>query len=197
MSTSARSTRRSGPARRDKIRAALGLGVLVTALPMGTLAYWTDSVTVTGATFSAGTMDLKVNNLDNAVDFSTISLANMAPGNTSAGVLTVRNAGTVPLTYTTTGAVTNADGKGLGTALVAKITGDAATTGTAPTKTCAGAALAGTGTSLSGGVINTARPLAPGASETVCVQVTLPANAPSALQGATTNLTLTFNGTST
>lgn len=187
---------RAPSSRRERARALLGLGVLVVALPMGTLAAWTDSVTVTGATFSAGTMDLKVNNGDSAVDFSTLSLANMAPGYTTAGVLTVRNAGTVPLTYTVAGTVSNTDAKGLGAALVVKYTADGAVTGSGNARTCAGTALGGWSTSLSGTVLATARPLAVGASETICVQATLPTTAPSSLQGATSTATLTFSGTS-
>lgn len=191
-----RGRRRRSPWTSDGLRAALGLGVVLGAGVVGTHAYWTDSVTVVGATFSTGTIDLKVNNLDANVDFSTINLAGMVPGNSTAGVLTVKNAGTAPLKYTATSTATNADGKGLAAALTVKVTGDATTTGAAPAKTCAGSALAGTGTALSGSVVSTGRLLAPGASETLCVQVTLPATAPSALQAATTTATLTFSGTS-
>lgn len=179
-----------------RLRAALSLGVVVSASVMGTHAYWTDSVSVLGATFSTGTLDLQVNNLDAAVDFSTISLAGMVPGNTTAGVLTVKNAGTVPLKYTATSAATNADGKGLGAALIAKVTGASATTGSGAARTCAGTTLTGTGTSLNGAIISTGRTLAVGGTETICVQVTLSATAPSALQAATTTATLTFTGTS-
>lgn len=179
-----------------RLRAALGLGVVLSAGVMGTHAYWTDSVSVQGATFSTGALDLQVNNLDAAVDFSTISLAGMVPGNTTAGVLTVKNAGTVPLKYTATSAATNADGKGLGAALAAKITGASSVTGSGASRTCGGSALPGTGTSLNGSIISTGRTLAVGATETLCVQVTLSATAPSALQAATTTATLSFNGTS-
>lgn len=163
---------------------------------VGTQAAWTDSVDVVGATFSTGSIDLKVDNLDAAVPFTTINLSGMVPGNSTAGVLTVKNAGTAPLKYTASSGVTNADGKGLGTALVVKVSGDGTTSGSTPAKTCTGPALPGTGTTLAGGLVSTGRQLAPGASETICVQVTLPASAPSALQSATTTATLTFNATS-
>lgn len=179
-----------------KVRAALGLGVLLSAGTLGTHAYWTDAVSVTGATFSTGTIDLKVDNLDAGVDFSTLSLAGMVPGSSTAGVLTVKNAGTAPLKYTASSTATNGDGKNLAGALVVKVTGDSATTGAAGARTCAGSALASSGTTLTGSLIGTGRQLAAGAAETVCVQVTLPATAPSALQGATTTATLTFSGTS-
>lgn len=182
--------------RSERLRAALALGLLAPFTCAGTLAAWTDSVTVTGSTFSAGRIDLKVNGGDSNVAFTTINLAAMVPGNTTAGVLTVSNAGTAPLKYTASAATTNADGKGLGALLVAKVTGDATTTGSAPAKTCAGAALAGTGTALDANLVTTSRTLAAGASETLCVMVTLPSTAPSSVQGATTDATFTFSGTS-
>src|SRR5262245_51518747 len=95
---------RPGPARlrSPRLRAALALGVVVALGSVGTLAAWTDQVTVTGATFSAGTIDLKVNGQDSNVSFTTMSLSNMVPGNSTAGVLTVSNSGSAPLRYTAT-----------------------------------------------------------------------------------------------
>jgi alternate signal-mediated exported protein len=206
MTESGTPSSKQAPERRDwrrtsvfasaRLRAALGLGVVLSVGVVGTHAFWTDSATVVGATFSTGTIDLKVNNLDNNVPFTSISFASMVPGNSTSGVLTVKNAGTAPLKYTATSTATNADGKNLAAGLVVKVTGDATTSGTSPATTCAAAALGGTGASLTGSLVATGRLLAPGASETLCVQVTLPAAAPSALQGATTTATLTFFGTS-
>lgn len=177
-----------------RLRAAIGLGVVLGAGVVSTHAFWTDAVTVTGASFSTGAIDLQVNGQDSGVDLTSINLSGMVPGNSTAAVLTVSNVGTTKLKYTATSTATN-DGKNLAAALVVKITGDTATTGSAPGKTCAGTALTGAGTSLSGSVVSTGRLLNVGASERLCVQVTLPATAASSLQSATTNATLTFNGT--
>jgi hypothetical protein len=163
----------------------LSLGVV------GTHAYWNPNITVLGATIKSGSIDLKVNGLDGTVAFSTLALTGMTPGTTAAGVLTVSNTGLSPLKYTATSTASNT-ANGLAAALVVKVTGDAS----APAKTCTGATLAGTGTSLNGSVVSTGRRLAAGASETLCVQVTLPSTAPSSLQGATTVATLTFSATS-
>lgn len=178
-----------------RARAALGLGAVLLVGVNGTYALWSDTVPVSGATISSGTLDLKVNTLDAVPAYTDLNLSGMVPGNTVAGILTVRNAGTIPLTYYATAAATNADGKGLGAALVAKLTGDAAVTGTAPARTCAGAGLASTGTTFAGNLVGapaTPRPLAVGVSETLCVQATLPTTAASSLQGATTTVSLTF-----
>jgi predicted ribosomally synthesized peptide with SipW-like signal peptide len=191
-----RRRRRRNALASTRTQAALGLGVLLCAGTLATHAYWTDAVTVTGSSFSTGTIDLQVNNADSAADFSTVNLSGMVPGSTTAGVLTVKDNGTAALKYTATATATNADGKNLAAALVVKVTADTAVTGTGSARTCAGTALAGTGTALTGNLVSTGRLLAAGASEKLCVQVTLPATAASALQGATTTATLTFNGTS-
>ncbi|RNL62961.1 hypothetical protein EFK50_14650 [Nocardioides marmoriginsengisoli] len=191
-----RGTRRRCRLASRRLRATLGLGLALSLGVLGTRASWTDEVTVVGATFTAGTIDLKVNGGDTNVTLPAHVLAGMVPGSSAAGVLTVSNAGTAPLKYSATSAATNADGKNLAGALVVKVTGAAAATGTSPTRTCPGATLAGTGASLNGALVATRRLLAAGASETLCVEVLLPAAAPSALQGATTSATFTFSGTS-
>ena len=47
--------------RSARVRAALSLGVVATVGATGTFAYWTDSVTIAGATFTAASIDLQVN----------------------------------------------------------------------------------------------------------------------------------------
>lgn len=179
-----------------RVRAALGLGVVLSGFVTGTFAYWTDSATVSGTTFSSGTIDLKVNNLDAVTGYTTLTLTTMVPGNSVAGVLTIRNGGTAPLKYTALTTATDTDGKNLRGNLTVRVTGAASVTGTSPSMTCGGTTLSGSGTTLNSSLISTARQLAAGASETLCVQVSLGAAASTALQGATTNVVFTFNGTS-
>lgn len=179
-----------------RVRAALGLGVVLSAFVTGTFAYWSDAVAVSGARFTAGTIDLKVNNLDTVTGYTTLNISAMVPGNSMAGVLTIRNSGTAPLKYTAVTTATNADGKNLRGNLVVKVTGAATATGTAPSMTCSGTALVGSATTLNGSLLSTSRMLAAGASETVCVQISLGTTAPNTLQGATTDVVFTFNATS-
>lgn len=179
-----------------RVRAALGLGVVLSGFVTGTFAYWTDSATLSGATFSTGTIDLKVNNLDTVTGYTSMNLSSMVPGNTVAGVLTIKNNGTAPLKYTALTTATDADGKNLRGNLTVKVTGAASVTGSSPAMTCGGTTLTGSQATLNGSLISTARQLAAGASETVCVQVSLGAAAATALQGATTNVVFTFNATS-
>lgn len=185
-----------GALRSARFRAVLGLAVVLALATPGTYAHWTDEVQVSGTTITSGTLDLRVDGQDQVTGYTSLDIAPMVPGNSTAAVLTIRNSGTAPLKYTASSSATNVDGKSLGAALVVKVTGDATTTGTTPATTCAGAALPGTATSLDAPMLSGGRLLAPEASEKVCVQITLPPDAAPALQGATTTIGMTFTGTS-
>ncbi len=66
-----------------RVRAMLSLGVALGVGAVGTFASWTDDVTVTGTTFTAGTLDLLVNGGDPPAAYTTLNVAsNMVPGNT-------------------------------------------------------------------------------------------------------------------
>jgi predicted ribosomally synthesized peptide with SipW-like signal peptide len=177
-------------------RVLLSTGLLFGIGSAGTFAHWTDQVTVTGITFTAGTIDLKVNNQDTVTGYTTLNISNMVPGNSVAGVLSVKNAGTAPLKYTAVSAATNGDSKNLRGGLTVKVTGDSSVTGSSPSATCNGSSLSGTGSALNSGLVTTGRLLTANASENLCVQVTLPSSASTSLQGATTDVTVTFTGTS-
>ena len=180
-----------------RVKALLGLGVLaLVANTSETFAFWTDDATVNGTTLSAGTIDLRVNGQDAISAYTSLDLTTMVPGSSTAAVLTVKNSGTASLKYTATTSASNEDNKGLGAALVVKVTGDPSVSGSAPSASCAGSALAGSGSGLNGTLVGTGRLLAAGATEPICVQISLPAAAPASLQGATTTVALTFTGTS-
>lgn len=171
------------------MRLLLSLGVLLVVAVPGTQAAWTDPVAGT-ATIQSGTVDLKVQNGDTVTTYTAMNLSTLEPGDTTAGVLTVKNAGTAPVNYYVDASVTNADGKGLGASLTAKVTADASASGS----TCPGAALSGTGTSFASSLVGSSaapRTLTGGASETLCIQAKLP-DGGSALS-ASTNISFTFN----
>ena len=188
------------------LRALLSLGMVVGLGATGTYAYWTDQAVITGTTITAGTIDLQASTngttfADNPSDFTTMTVSSMVPGDTTAAVLTIKNNGTAPLNYSATSVGLNGDTKSLATALTVKITLDTTTSGGGRAVTCGGTAIAGSGTTIGLTATNllssaTPRTLAAGATEKLCIQVGLPINANTSLQGATTNLTFTFNGTS-
>ena len=108
----------------------------------GTFAFWTGSATIPGVTIHSGSVDLKVNGVDNDTTYTSLSVSGLTPGGSTAGVLTVHNGGTAPFTYFVDAAASNPDGKGLGAVLAVKVTGAATVTGSGTARTCSGAALA-------------------------------------------------------
>jgi len=175
--------------RSARVRAALSLGVVLGFGSVSTFAYWTDQATVHGGTFTAGNLDIKVG--DPSVDndppaFTTdFAMSNMVPGNTKDASLKVSNAGSVAFTYTVTASATNA-GAGadqLGAAIRLTVYAGA----------CGGTAVA---TNVAPSALNISRPaMAANGSETLCFRATLPSDANTALQGKTTQITLTLLAT--
>ena len=92
--------RRGSRLRSPRLRALLGLGLVSVLGATGTFAAWTDNAVVTGTTFTSGTIDLRVDNQDSLPAYTSLNLATMVPGNSTAAVLTIKNNGTAPLKYT-------------------------------------------------------------------------------------------------
>ncbi|MGA8987301.1 SipW-dependent-type signal peptide-containing protein [Aeromicrobium sp.] len=215
--------------RSTRARAVLSLGVVLALGSTGTMAYWTDSATISGVTFTSGTLDLAVNNNTGGTgsDGSTVgtggstaqtslSMTAMAPGNTSAQLLTIKNPGTAPLKWTAAGGLTGtnaaafaAGGPSSSSALrisVFSFAGAAAKTGTGNSVTCSGGtALASSvqlTTNTSGSIVSTGQPVTPagglaaGGSVNLCVQVDFDSAASTSLQSLTVNGVLTFSATS-
>jgi len=193
--------------RSTRVRAALGLGIVVALGTTGTFAFWTDSVTVSGTTFTSGTLDLQVNNSDAVSNAAgTLSMTNMAPGATSAQILTVKNNGNIPLKWTLAGQLTGGTDDALfsSNSAISVTIKTGTITGSGNSATCGGTVLAGPTvlTTSSANLIATPQPTTPGsglgAAGTVplCFQVTFSASAPTALQTKTTKANFTFTGTS-
>ncbi len=177
------------------LRLLLSLGVILGVGSTATAATWIDPVAVSGTTIGTANVDLQVQGLNTVTNYSGLTMTNLAAGLSTAGVLTVRNNGNVPLRYYVDASATNPDGKGLATALEVKVTSNGATSGTLPNRTCANGALAGTASSFTSSFVGSAaspRSLAAGASETLCIQAGLPSTAPTTLQTASTAVSFSF-----
>jgi predicted ribosomally synthesized peptide with SipW-like signal peptide len=188
--------------RSARLRAVLSLGVLVGVGVTGTFAFWTDDVAISGTSLTAGTLDLQVNGAD-AATTTTLSMADMVPGSSSAEVLTVENNGTAPLKYAMTGGLTGTDAAAFSAATALKLTVVVGGTksGTGNSSTCTGGTAtlgpAALTTTTSTPIIGTGRgPLAASGTEALCFQVTLDPTAPSTLQGKSATATFTVTGTS-
>lgn len=173
---------------------AVAVAVLLGATGgLGTLAYWNDVETLSGATVTAGSLDLVVRDGGGvAVDrWDQLTLANMAPGESVAATLTVRNAGTTPFTVGV-----NAAGSGglLAAVDVALVAGVAPTLPTPypRTQTCSGAVDKGLRDSPSWTVPGT---IPPGGSVQLCVRLSLRASADNTLQGQAVVPTFTLTAT--
>lgn len=188
--------------RNVRVRALLSLGLVLGLGAVGTLAAWTDNATAT-ATFTAGSMDLKLRQVSpsgtaaDSVALTSLGMTTMYPGVSKAALIEVANSGTIPLGYSIAGSATPATG--LGAALtVSTYAGGTATnssTGT-PTGTCSGTLIGTANLPLVGTLLAApGRTLAAGATEQLCVRISLPTTADTAAQGTSTNAVLTFTGT--
>lgn len=204
-----------------KVRAILGLGMMLGVAQLGTLASWSDTATVASGNFQTGTLDLKVG--EAAADqlagqttqpwtHASLAMGNMTPGESVARLINIQNAGSVALKYTPTLAATNNDltnNDGLKITVVrltqpvtSTMTNELTNTGNEAAGTRAGACPT-TGASTLLNSINPPAAASPtnlhaqetltaGQKATYCVLVKLPASAPNSLQGKTTSLNFVF-----
>ncbi|WP_309108612.1 SipW-dependent-type signal peptide-containing protein [Arthrobacter sp.] len=177
-----------------RLKALLSLGMVLGLGAVGTLAAWTDESTAT-ASFSAGTLDLKLGALPegpftDSVALTSLDMAAMYPGASKAGMVSVSNSGTVPLSYTLTGTGTGT----LGAALKVSVYVGGMATNVASTGTCSGTLLGTADLPLAGTLISSARTLPATSVESLCLVVKLPSTAENTLQGTTSTATFAFTG---
>jgi predicted ribosomally synthesized peptide with SipW-like signal peptide len=197
----ARRTSRGGLLSSVRLRALLSLGVALGLGAVGTFAFWTDDVVISGSTFTAGTLDLQVND-SNAYATTTLGMSAMVPGNSSAQLLTIKNNGTAPLKYTMTGGLTGTDAALYNSTatLTLTIRAGGSVAGSGSAATCTGGSSiysAALTNSTATAIIATRRgPLVAASTEALCFQVTFDAGASTTLQGKTATATFTATGTS-
>jgi spore coat-associated protein N len=178
-------------------RVVLGVGALsvafVGAAGLASSALFTSTDSSTGNSFTTGTVVL-----NSGGGAAVFTVSGMAPGDVTYGKVPVANDGSLQLRYAMTSSSSNADSKGLASAMTTKVVPIASNA------TCNAAAISG-GTAIYSGALSGAafgdpaagaqtgdRTLAANASEALCVQVTLPTASGNAYQAATTSTSLTF-----
>ncbi|WP_341230561.1 TasA family protein [Nocardioides salarius] len=187
---------RGGWTRRRPLQAFVVAGALLLGVTsgLGTLAYWNDVETVTGGTVTAGSLDLTVEDTNGVAvgQWNQLTLATIAPGESVAAALTVRNVGTTPFTVAVAASGT---GLLLPAVDVAVASGVAPVT-TSPTyprgQTCGVAIdrpLSGSPTWDVAGTVQ------PGGSVQVCVRLALRVTADNTLQGKTITPSFTLTAT--
>lgn len=182
-----------------QVKAILSMGILVGLGSVSTLAAWTGTATATSS-ITAAKVSLGVGATASGATAESytvpVSSVNWYPGASAAAVVVVRNTSSVALPYSIKGSITESGGVELGKAMQVQVKTGSTVSGTAPSATCSGTATImdkEAGTAFGEAVkVST---LAAGASETLCVQYSLPATAANNLQGAATKLDLVFTGT--
>ena len=182
-----------------QVKAILSMGILVGLGGVSTLAAWTGTATATSS-ITAAKVSLGVGATASSATSESytvpVSSVNWYPGASAAAVVVVKNTSTVALPYAIKGSVTDSGGVELGKAMQVLVKTGSTVSGTAPNATCSGGTTLVTKAAGSAFGADAVRPvLAADASETLCVQYSLPVNAANNLQGATTKLDLVFTGT--
>ena len=204
----------SDPARRlgsavprpERVRLVTGLFIVALCV-LGTTsvvtgAFFTDTQSITGNTFTTGTVKLGT-----SPTTAALTLSGMAPGDVVTAPITVSNSGTLSERYSVLSTTDATDANFLAAQLQLTIK-----TGVT---TCTTAGFGATGTSVYGaGVLGSTagtkaigdaaqgaqagdRTLAAAASEVLCAQVTLPAATGNPYQNKTTTATLRFDSEQT
>ncbi len=197
-------SRRAQRQRTGRIRAVLALGTVLGLGAVGTMAYWTDTATMSTGSLSAGELDIGLDDtfLDGAggsYPNSSIAVPSLVPGESIAFTVKVNNRGTTPLTYTAaatasgalatlnTAPVTSANRLQWNVFVSGSATNSGSEAGGDRLGTCSGsqtyapAVLGGASTT----VIGTAQTIATGGSQNICIRVSLPTAAPNELQNTT------------
>jgi predicted ribosomally synthesized peptide with SipW-like signal peptide len=186
-----------------RARIALVAGVVLALGAAPAWASWSAQQSVPSQKFDLGTLELQVNGQTGTAAVDGLSLSNMAPTDAVAGLVTMKNSGTVPLSYWPTIVGSNADGKAMANYLTINVKVGGTVAGSSPAQTCSGGSTpSGAATKLSttskvlayGATAAARKQLLPGTSEVLCVQLSLDATAPSSLQGGSTTVTITANG---
>lgn len=166
---------------------------------LGTQAYWNDTATVAGQTVTSGSLDLTVDGQQGnptTYSWTSLSMTDMAPGESKAGTITLGNAGSTPFTVSAT-AVASGNLDPHVTARV--VPGGAATSdSTYPRQEiCTGGTETFNDTLGNSGktVIASTATVAPGGTLVLCVSLTLATNAPNSMQGKSYTPVFTFTAT--
>lgn len=158
-------------------------------------AAWAAQATVSGTTVSAGTLDLRFDGGNAAGSGAayaktlTLPVTTLTPGESAAFQLTVQNGGSTRFAYAALASAANSGALGLRV-----FTGTATTQSTAYPRTgsCSGAAIGGQLALTTAGqsALTAARALAPGASETLCLVVSVQSTAPPSLANTAQSIVL-------
>ncbi|WP_238422840.1 SipW-dependent-type signal peptide-containing protein [Gordonia sp. 'Campus'] len=179
--------------RSARVRAVLSVGIVLGLGSVGTLAAWSATTTTTSGTFTVGSVDLYLNNSPTSSSITVPLGAALLPNNSAAVLITVRNRGVSPGTYTTKVNANNVTAQSLRLRVVANATvsGTSCSTGAGTTPLVDNQIVS---TTVSTFLTQRGPLAATSGSETLCMQFSLPNDAANSLQGASTTVVFTFDG---
>ncbi|MDH3021647.1 hypothetical protein BJF87_05275 [Gordonia sp. CNJ-863] len=177
--------------RSTRVRAVLACGIVFGLGTVGTMAAWSATNTTTSGTFTTGSVDLWLNDV-NATTTAPLTIplgSSLLPGQSGAVIINVQNRGISAGNYTTQARATNAAGQAVRLSIV--VGGSVSGSTCMGTPSVSNLALTATNVSLLG----TRGPLAAtSGSDSLCLQFTLPTSAPNAVQSTTGTVIFTFTG---
>ncbi|MDH3007066.1 MULTISPECIES: SipW-dependent-type signal peptide-containing protein [Gordonia] len=178
--------------RSTRVRAVLACGIVFGLGTVGTMAAWSATNTTTSGTFTTGSVDLWLNNV-NATTTAPLALnlgTGVLPGQSRAVMINVQNRGPSAAMYTTTirGATEGARAMTLSVAVGGSVSGNTCTA--SPVLT--GQAITASATPILG---NRGELAATTGTDPLCMQLTLPTAAANTLQSAPVTVVVTFTGT--
>lgn len=182
--------------RRRPLRVLVLAGALLLGATggLGTLAYWNDVETVSGGTVAAGSLDLTVQDSRGVAvgQWDQLALKDLAPGESVAAALTIRNVGTTPFTVAVAASGAGELLPAVDVAVAPGVAPSASTSGYPRAQAC-------------GVAIDRALSAAPswelpesvpaGGSVQLCVRLALRSSAQNSLQGKTITPTFTLTAT--
>ncbi len=197
-----------------RTRALVSLGALSLLGVSSTMAYWTDTATITTPTLQSGKLDLTagpttgaenlVGTGPNSWSMTAFTLADIVPGESVSKTIVVRNSGTAALTFNGVLTSTTNDLASGTTGLLVQVYDNstaAAATGSQATGNRAGACSGGTQvysqyvtTTSTTKLFTTPVALTTtGSTRNLCLRAELSTSAPNTMQGKSTSLTLALD----
>jgi len=193
-----------------RARAIASLGMVFGLGAVGTMAAWSDTATATTGMFSTSAVNIKMtlNNDRPTHQFVTLKQINMNRGNTTAGMLDVKNTGSDAFTYIVGTAVADngtatyggASASVLAQNLLVTVRKGGTVSGTGPAATCTGGTVVGTADKAlalgtTAGFLPTSSAMAVNSTESLCVQVKVNPNAPKEARMAAVSVRFNFTAT--
>lgn len=188
-----------------RVRAVMALGMVLGLGSVGTMAKWSQTVTAETGLFATGSIDLRINGV--VPEYTFAPIVNLMPGATASGMINLQNEGEINLAYlmnmkvkpNTTVDATPGFQRGNAASLGDNLRLDVYAGGTSNDITCSGGTqqlvtqrpMTASDTNVA--LLNSARSINGGTTDSLCFKVTLLPSAPRDSRTAQVGVTFTVN----